>query len=492
MQRLVLSSAALIVIAAACGGSGDGGGSNGSGGTFNTPDGSAGSAGSGAADGGGGDSGSGGTSFAGSGFGGSSGDGGGSGGSGGSSGDGGDSCAGEVSEAERIPLDMIVMLDRSLSMNQLAGAQTKWAAVVSALNGFFADDESAGIGVGIQYFPANPPCTNDSECATGFCYLNVCNNTVSSKLQPCQGAADCPGTGTDTCVPLGGCGSASCVEVGSDCGSGLGTCTTVADSVCAQAGVTVDDQLCAVGQYETPDVGIDLLPGNAAALSSSLAARGPAPLPFGFTPTGPALQGAINYAKTWATANPTHRVVAVLATDGFPTKCAPAGDAAVAAIAAVGRVEAEIQTFTVGVFPDGDIEGPQNVRAIAQQGGGQAFIVDEAGDVAQQFVDALNAIRGEALECEFEIPEPPPGETLDYNKVNVEFNDGNMSTTIPFVGTLGNCDPTEGGWYYDIPPEAGTPTKILVCDVNCERFKSTPGAQVDIRVGCETVQIIPK
>ena len=502
MQRLYVGLTGAFLVASVmglgssgCSAADDGGGDDSSGGTFSSAGGSSGSGGSG--NGGSGASssgGSGGTSFAGTSFGGtlSSGGNAGSGGNSGSGGSGGDSCAGDVSKAERIPLDMIVMLDRSLSMNELAGAQTKWAAVTSALDSFFGDTESAGIGVGLQYFPANAPCTGDGDCTDGFCYLNVCNNTVSSKLQPCQSDADCPGTATGTCVPLGGCGSASCVEVGSDCGNGLGTCSAVTASVCVKSGQTPDEQLCEAPQYATPSVGIAELPGNGAALTSSLAAHDPAPLPFGFTPTGPALQGAIDYAKEWAVANPTHRVVAVLATDGFPTKCAPSGDSAVAAIAAVGRFEAEIETFTVGVFKDGDVEGPQNVQAIAESGGGQAFIVDQAGDVAQQFIDALNAIRGEALECEFEIPDPPQGETLDYEKVNVEFSDGSTTTTIPFVGSPAACDPVEGGWYYDVPPSVDTPSKILVCDQNCDVFKSTPGAEINIRVGCETVVIIPK
>ena len=36
------------------------------------------------------------------------------------------------------------------------------------------------------------------------------------------------------------------------------------------------------------------------------------------------------------------------------------------------------------------------------------------------FIDALNAIRGTKLACEYLIPAPPPGEKLDFNKVNVE------------------------------------------------------------------------
>ena len=46
------------------------------------------------------------------------------------------------------------------------------------------------------------------------------------------------------------------------------------------------------------------------------------------------MQGAIDHAKSWANANPSHRVVTLLATDGLPTECTPLDIADVAAIAA--------------------------------------------------------------------------------------------------------------------------------------------------------------
>jgi len=405
----------------------------------------------------------------------------------------GGACAGDVQEAEMLPMDMYIMLDRSLSMVEMTAAggagggaaMTKWDAVKEALLGFVADDQSVGLGVGIQYFPANPPCEQDGDCSGTYCYLNACNNTMAP--EPCQSDDDCPTQASDTCVPLGQCGPASCTNVGGDCGGGLGTCTAVTQSVC------VIDDICPVSQYSTPDVPIGVLPGATADLTSSLGAVWPAPIPYGLTPMGPALQGAIDYATAWKTDNPDHTVIAVLATDGTPTWCAPSGQSAVAAIAAVGLAEAGIQTFTIGVFAPGDTEGEETVEAIAEQGGGEAFIVDQSQNVTQQFIDALNTIRGAALDCEFEIPDPPPGETLDYNKVNVEFTDGDgVTTTIPYVGHESNCHPVHGGWYYDVNPASETPSRIIVCDVTCDLFKQTIGGTVEIRLGCETVIEIPE
>jgi len=43
-----------------------------------------------------------------------------------------------------------------------------------------------------------------------------------------------------------------------------------------------------------------------------------------------------------------------------------------------------------------------------------------------------------------------------------------------------------GGWYYDVPPATGPPSRILVCPASCGRFKSAPDANVSLLFGCET------
>ena len=66
-------------------------------------------------------------------------------------------------------------------------------------------------------------------------------------------------------------------------------------------------------------------------------------------------------------------------------------------------------------------------------------------------------------------------------------------TTILYVGSAADCEPTTGGWYYDADPKnGGTPTKILVCPATCDLVGAGSGGQVDIRVGCKTVLAPPK
>ncbi len=452
----------------------------------------------------------------------------------------GGTCAGLGYEAEIVPLDIHLMLDRSLSMNDAASGQsTKWEAIKSAVKSFVEDSASEGIGVGLHYFPDNATCTSDDDCGDSYCYLNVCKNTLD--FTPCRDANDCPGTASDTCVPLGNCGPDSCREIGAACEvptddnpgpisiprtpdagtstttdaggsegdvsvdaavtvSGLSTtdggapgdagttrvCEAVAESVC------VTEDTCGLDGYVEPSVAIARLPDARDALLESLEGHEPVPLPFGLTPTGPALEGALAYSKDWAAEHPTHRVITVLATDGSPTQCAPSGTAAVAALAAVGAgTTPRVQTYTIGVFSATDDEGPENLQAVAREGDGEAFIIDEADDVAKRFIEALDSIRGAGLTCEFRVPEAEDGKELDYTQVNVELHEEDEVTRLPFVDSPADCG-EEGGWYYDVNPDTGaTPQKILACETSCQAFEQSRMGRIEIRVGCATYRLKP-
>ena len=112
----------------------------------------------------------------------------------------------------------------------------------------------------------------------------------------------------------------------------------------------------------------------------------------------------------------------------------------------------------------------------------------------QQFLAALNAIRGTKLACDYLVPPPNDGGMLDFGKVNVEYTPSGTSApiTIPYAGAKANCDPMKGGWYYDVDPaQGGTPTKIIMCPATCDKFSADQGGQVDIQVGCKTIVAPP-
>jgi hypothetical protein len=402
-------------------------------------------------------------------------------------------CASTTELAKELPLDLYLMLDTSGSMDDLVAAQkSKWNAVVSALTGFVNDPASAGIGVGLQYFPltqAGLPtsCTASSQCGTaGPCFFKACAVTGAA-VYPCDTSADCPGNAT--CGTIGQCQydhDVVCSPINESCGMDsnnfpLGTCQAFTTSTC------IGGDSCAPADYAMPAVPIALLPGAASAVTASLAAH----MPNGNTPTAAALQGAIDQAKSFATANPAHSVVAVLATDGIPDECNPDDIPSIANLAAVALAGSpSVKTFTIGVFTPSDApSGTAAVNQIASSGGTkQAFVIDTSSqDVETQFAMALSAIRGASLPCQYEVPVPEGG-IPNYGQVNVEYtSSAGVSSGLPYVETAAKCG-AGGGWYYDTDPaQGGTPSAILVCPTTCSTLQGDTTGRVDVVVGCQTI-----
>jgi len=237
-----------------------------------------------------------------------------------------------------------------------------------------------------------------------------------------------------------------------------------------------------------PAVEVAALPGAAANFVASLNAQ----VPTGLTPTAGALSGALAHAQALAAANPMHRVAVVLATDGSPTECMPQdipGIAMLASNAVAGTPS--IPTFVIGVFAPTEAATAQaNLDAWAKAGGsGSAFVINTGQNVTMAFLAALGSIRTAAIACEYNVPQPEAGR-LDYGRVNVQFTSGaGQKTTIGYAGSANGCG-TQGGWYYDVDPNRGTPSKIVVCDATCAGFKADPRGTVKVLLGCQTMPVI--
>jgi hypothetical protein len=403
------------------------------------------------------------------------------------------SCAAVVEKGETLPVDMYVLLDRSSSMLDSTGTTgvSKWSAINTALESFVKDPDSAGLGIGLQYFPLFKPnvpatCTSNAACgAGGPCFLQACDNQTT--VTACTTNADC---GVGNCIPFGVCSlypvggtPVFCSPIGSACSAGYGDCVDFNDRWC------VNGVECTSDSYATPAVPIAALPANESAVVTSIQNT----QPQGDTPTGPALQGAIQHATDWATSHPGHRVVAVLATDGLPTDCSPTDITQVSAFATTGlNAATSIPTFVIGVFGPNDSQSPANLNTIARAGGtGQAFIVDTSGNVTTQFQTALNSIRGRSvLSCDLKIPDSTSSDPLDLARVNLEITPATgAKTQLVYVTTLAGCSSEPGrGWYYDQDPSTGaTPTKIIVCPDICQTFQSLDGASLNLQIGCAQI-----
>lgn len=240
---------------------------------------------------------------------------------------------------------------------------------------------------------------------------------------------------------------------------------------------------CEESSYGAPVVGMGVLPEQAAPLNDALSLLEP----IGETPTGPALRGACAYARDYRASTPEHEVVLLLLTDGRPEApstcrggagaCCPSlDDAVLAANECLSQLG--VRTFVLGV-------GPllENLEQIALAGGTERAYLVQGGDVGAGVRNALNRIRGAAaIPCELALPEPPLGEALELDAVNLTYIGGSCEQT-PFYAVRGAADcGQEDGWHYD---DLAAPRRILLCPASCDRV-SGPGGNLYYSIGCQT------
>ncbi|MDF3069076.1 MAG: hypothetical protein K0R38_4677 [Polyangiaceae bacterium] len=204
--------------------------------------------------------------------------------------------------------------------------------------------------------------------------------------------------------------------------------------------------------------------------------------PWGQTPTAPAFTAALELASAHASLHPDRSVVVVLATDGLPTACAPTDTRALAALAKEALDgPAHVRTLVVASTSLAAADTSNFERIAAAGGTLRPVMIDSRRDFGKQLGDALDATAAREVACDLALPEPPAGKRLDYDTINVVLN-GEERTTLPRVGGPSSCG-AAGGWYYDVDPTLGAPSRLNVCKSSCAR---TQAVQLEIELGCQT------
>lgn len=244
---------------------------------------------------------------------------------------------------------------------------------------------------------------------------------------------------------------------------------------------------CVGDGYTSALLPIAPLPGAAPQLTNLLNKR--APVVGGDTPTRPALAGALSYAKQWATvpAHASGTTIVLLATDGEPTICGTDTSAIASLATSAFKGTPSIRTFVVGV--GSGFEAPLDAIALAG-GTNKAIRVDVAGDTTAKFRQALAAIRGQAIACNFDIPPPPAGKALDPSQVNVRLTRNGATTNLLQAKSATDCGAADNQWFYDNP---NAPTRIDLCPATCEAARaSSDAASISLQFGCQTNVAVPK
>ena len=125
---------------------------------------------------------------------------------------------------------------------------------------------------------------------------------------------------------------------------------------------------------------------------------------------------------------------------------------------------------------------------VRRTGGVRAQICDVASSWGPFFGGVATAVeRSSRIDCAIPIPPPPDGTFFQRNLINVLLDDGTGSERVGKVPTAADCD-ARGGWYYD---DEAAPTSVVLCPTTCERVQPGDGVSrtVDVQFGCATIPI---
>ncbi len=135
-------------------------------------------------------------------------------------------------------------------------------------------------------------------------------------------------------------------------------------------------------------------------------------------------------------------------------------------------------------------EGKIYKELVGQTGGVMGDLCEQKFDAVFQDM-ATGVINDSQISCEYQIPVPPDGEVINFEKVNVQFvaHPNAQPQTIYYVaGGAAACN-SNGGWYYDNPSQ---PTKLTLCPQSCQAVQGSQDGRVDVLFGCDTEVTVPQ
>lgn len=201
----------------------------------------------------------------------------------------------------------------------------------------------------------------------------------------------------------------------------------------------------------------------------------------------------------------------LLITDGQPTQslgcigngmtCFPEPtQPVVEAIASAVSSADPIKTFVVG-SPGSEKNDCTNadvrdwLSAAARAGGTAAAGCSDSGpdychfdlsndklDFGKALADSLDGIIQGIITCDYAVPPPPSGQTIDTNLVNLIYQDGDGAFNLVLPSRSESC---QVGWHYTDAAK----TRIRVCDQTCKQLQNDGMAQVTLMFGCTQEQV---
>lgn len=335
------------------------------------------------------------------------------------------------------PVNMLVMFDRSGSMNDEADEQsqaTRWDLASAALSQFFQEPGAASLGVALRFFPHD--------------------------------------------LPSPGCSSEGCEEDEENGNDDFPT----AIAACSEVLVDMAPLLAEPAPADAHEAAL-VEAVSLSAPEERMSGGGGG----GGTPIYAALAGALSWAADHQLANPDQKTVVIFVTDGEPNGCDEDFDN-IAALAEQAYATTGVPTYAIGLT--GASEDQMN--QLAEAGGtNESFFISDGATASADLLAALNAIRGMTLSCDFPMPTATnAGMPINPEQLNVKYTASatGVETTFSKVPSAADCA-TSASWYYD---NETNPTRIYLCPAACELVQADDDAALDILVGCLTIVEPPR
>ena len=395
----------------------------------------------------------------------------------GGSGSDAEACAQFTAEAEQAPAAMLVVLDASASMNQNQKWSTAQLAIVSAIDKDVFDTMS----LGLVRFPASyldPPQCICQAVGLGNNY-NLCKQLLAPGV-----SCGVSGLPQIAIAPAGSDKSNAATGVRHDIYQHLVSVPPLSNQ---DDGSPIYEALAA--GYNA----LELFPGVTRRLLILITDGG-----FSCTsmanPARPAYQD-LNNCPDWEIPDTVNALIKARHDDAAaPINTfvigVPGSDSTGQKIGGYDtppyHMKLALSTYAVSGSPE-SIDAACDSATMYTQGGADpakpCHIDLSAGGAfdATALSNAITALRGKALGCIYDLPAPPPGETIDPTLVNVDATINGVVTSLPKRSDPNDDCALDGCWDYNAS------SQVQILGKTCDDIGTAASAKVEIVVGCETI-----
>jgi hypothetical protein len=149
------------------------------------------------------------------------------------------------------------------------------------------------------------------------------------------------------------------------------------------------------------------------------------------------------------------------------------------------KMRLALSTYAVSGSPD-TVDPACDKGAVFDQAGAEPAVpchidLSSGGFDANILANAIADLRGKGLGCVYDLPAPPPGETIDPALVNVSLTINGMAVALKKRSNASDMCLAEACWDYNAKGQ------VEIIGKGCADLGGAMEAKVEIVVGCETV-----